>query len=65
MEIIKADGTTETRLTFNHIHINGDMLEVSFKEYPESSAVTTSHIFSANDLAAWCRAKFAEPQEVQ
>ena len=57
MEILNADGTKETRLTFSEVHLDGDMMGVSFKTYPESPDVTPKFWISARDLCMFLKDK--------
>lgn len=60
MEILNADGTKETRLTFSEVHLDGDMMGVSFKVYPESPDVTPKFWISARDLVLFCKEKYPD-----
>lgn len=55
----------EKRLTYGEVHLVGDSLGVSFKEYPESPPITQKFWISARDLCAFCKEKNKDAQVVE
>ncbi len=51
----------DERLTFAEVHVDGDVLGLSFKTYPESPPIDggMKYLISANDLHEFCKTKFA------
>lgn len=65
MEIQNADETREARLTYSEVHLSGDVLGISFKEYPESPDVTPKFWISARDLCMFLKDKFKDAPPIE